>query len=117
MPYKVGDVVIVPYPYKDESGEIIRKIRPAIVTKIHGNKSALIQITSVNRVNRNSGYWITKDSDLGKEMGLLTDSFINLETIRWIPAKFIIRKIGNYPDIDKAILAIKNLQIKTRGEL
>jgi hypothetical protein len=117
MSYGVGDVVIVHYPYKDEKGEIIRKVRPAIVTRIHEDNSALIQITSVNRTKSNSGYWVVKDSDLGKEMGLLTDSFINLETVRWIPNKYIIRKIGNYSDIDKAIKALSNLKIKIKKEL
>ncbi len=114
MSYRVGDVVIVHYPYKDDKGEIIRKVRPPIVTKIQEDNNALIQITSVNRVNRNSGYWVVKDSDLGKEMGLLTDSFVNLEIVRWIPNKYIIGKIGNYSDIDKAIKALINLKIKIK---
>ena len=117
MSFSVGDVVIVPYPYEDKNGNIIRKVRPAVISKIHQDNSALIQITSVNRVGRNSGYWVTKDSDIGIEMGLLTDSFINLESIRWIPSKYIIRKIGNYSEIEKANKAIDTLQIKIKKEL
>jgi len=118
MPFEVGDVLLVWYAYKDENGVFKKKPRPAVISKIHNQtNSALIQITSTNRSNTLPGYWITKESDTGKKMGLLKDSFINISEVYWIPDRYIIRKIGNYPNIDEAIDKMNELGIKPKREI
>lgn len=117
MSYKVGDVVLVKFPWKDADGEIQIKPRPAIVLK-EGNefKCALIKITSKNRSNRLPGFWITKESKEGQEMGILMDSFINLTEAYWLSENLIFRVIGKYHNMDKIFKAMENIKIPIKPE-
>jgi hypothetical protein len=118
MHYSVGDVVLVKFPWRDENNEIKSKPRPAIIFKTQSEiRIALIKITSKNRLNQFPGRWIVKDSQLGKQMGLLMDSFIHLQELYWINPRLIIRKIGNYPEMDSITQDINNLGISIRPEI
>lgn len=118
MHYSVGDVVLVKFPWRDENNEIISKPRPAIIFKIQGEiKIALIKITSKNRSNQFPGRWIVQNSQLGKQMGLLMDSFIHFQELYWINPSLIIRKIGSYPDMESIIQDIDRLGIRIRPEI
>lgn len=118
MHYSVGDVVLVKFPWKDENNEIKSKPRPAIIFKTQSEITvALIKITSKNRSNQFPGRWIVQNSKLGRQMGLLMDSFIHLQELYWINPNLIIRKIGNYPEIESLTQEIDNLRIRIRPEI
>ncbi len=118
MHYSVGDVVLVKFPWRDENNEIKSKPRPAIIFKTQSEIGiALIKITSKNRLNQFPGRWIVQNSKVGKQMGLLMDSFIHLQELYWINPQLIIRKIGNYPEMDLLTQDINNLGIRIRPEI
>jgi len=90
-----GDVVLVYYPWKDEHGDIQVKSRPGLVLHVEADqKRLIIQITSRNRTNQFPGQWILAQSDLGKEMGILKDSFVHYTKQKEISINDIKRKIG-----------------------
>lgn len=118
MAFNVGDVVDVWFAYKDETGEIKKKVRPAIVYKVHQETShALIQLTGTNKSGKYPGFFITKESKEGEEMGLTKDSFIHLEETYWIPNKFIRRLRGVCPSMDKIKKAMQDFNIKPKKEI
>jgi hypothetical protein len=95
MRYNPGDVVLVHFPWDEADGTINWKLRPAVVLEINSpEERLLIQITSKNRSKTSPGVWITKESDEGHRMGLLTDSFINLAVKKELHVRDIVRVIG-----------------------
>ena len=61
----------------------------------------LAQITSTDRRDKLIGLWITKNSSEGKQMGLLTDSFINLSNTVNVKKFVIVKYIGSCPLMDE----------------
>lgn len=105
--YDVGAVVLVHFPYKDHDGHIQVKPRPGIIYRLDGDRErVIIQITTTNRSNELPGIWVPKDSDKGKKMGILKDSFINVGTQLCLKFEDIIRVIGYCPlmnEIDRIV--------------
>lgn len=100
--YSEGDVVLVHFPYIDNEGINQCKVRPGVVTEQSDhNEYLMVQITSKNRSKTNRGIWVLKDSPEGNMMGILTDSFINLEQSIELKVRDIVRKIGNCPFLDE----------------
>ena len=100
--YDRGDVVLVYFPYRDENNNLVVKVRPAVILSLEGDQERIIiQVTSKNRSDKLRGLWVVKDSTDGREMGLRTDSFINITYQITITLRDIIRKIGYCPLIDK----------------
>jgi|GEM_PF-1514612 len=117
MPYNVGDVVDVWFAYR-EDGEIKVKERPAIVYKVHQETNhALIQLTSTNKSGKYPGFFVTKESQEGIEMGLTKDTFIHLEETYWIPEKFIRRLRGTFGEMGKIEKAMSDFNIKPKKEI
>ncbi len=102
MPYDRGDVVLVHFPWENRDGDIEMKVRPGVVLRSEGDQERLIiQITSKNRSDKLPGKWILKASEVGIQMGILTDSFINYTVQRELHTRDIIRKIGYCKIIDE----------------
>ena len=100
--YDRGDVVLVYFPWTNKEGNMEMKMRPGLVLRVEGPQERLvIQITSKNRSDNFPGKWIIKDSDLGKQMGLRMDSFVNYTVQKELTLRDIIRKIGYCGLIDK----------------
>lgn len=103
--YKVGDVVLVEYPFSEIKES---KKRPAIILDvIIRQEYTICQITHIDRKLKNNGHWVEKDTDQGKKMGILTDSFINLDNVIDIKAYQIYCKIGECPLIDTILDELK----------
>lgn len=100
--YAPGDVVLVYFPWETEDGTLDYKKRPAVVRSFEGDSDRLlIQITSTNRSDKLPGIWVTKDSKEGEQMGILSDSFINVGTQRVISLRDIDRLIGFCPYMEE----------------
>ena len=101
MNYDVGDVVLVHFPYYKE-GELIKKVRPAIIQKINSDdESIIIQITTNNRSDKKKGLWILKSSKRGKELGILSNSFINVSNTALVNKYALIKPIGHCSFMDE----------------
>jgi hypothetical protein len=104
MRYKEGDVVLVPYPWKDENGEIQTKNRPAVVYRIESESSQLmIKCTHINRSGQFPGKWVLQKSEQGRKMGINEDTFIHYTDTLIIPERFVIKLIGYCPFIEDII--------------
>jgi len=103
-----GDVILVLFPFKDGIGA---KKRPAVVIREDSLDEYLIcQITSKNRSNEFKGFWVEKESEEGKKMRLLQDSFINAENYIVVRGIMIDKKIGTCPYIGKLEMIIDELE-------
>lgn len=108
--YEKGDVVLCYFPLKYKNNQNYQlKTRPALVLSVYygGEDFISVQITTKNRTGKSPGKWIPKDSKIGKEMGLLHDSFINAGYSARIERRHIIRKIG-FCSIVEEIVEIRN---------
>ncbi|MFN8886656.1 MAG: type II toxin-antitoxin system PemK/MazF family toxin, partial [Cyclobacteriaceae bacterium] len=92
--YRVGDVVLCNFPYREDPTQFTK--RPALVMKVTnaGLSYMLAQITSTNRTDSLTGFWIEVTSKKWSSMGLKNDSFINLSNILEVPSFGIIRLLG-----------------------
>ncbi len=84
------------------------KKRPALVLEVYDRVYKVCQITSKNRTGQFPGKWILKNSNIGRSMGILKDSFINMGRTVDVTEDYIDRKIGYYPDIDNLIKDMNN---------
>ena len=104
MRFKEGDVVLVPYTWKDEEGLIQFKIRPAVVYRIESDTEQLmIKCTHVNRSAQFPGKWILKNSKQGQEMGIKEDTFIHYTDTLTIKENYVKRLIGRCSFMDEII--------------
>lgn len=104
--YEKGDVVLCYFPLKYQNQEKYQlKLRPALVVSVYYGEEDFItvQLTTKNRSGKTLGKWIPKDSDIGRAMGLLKDSFINARYTARVKRAHIVRKIGFCPIIDEII--------------
>ena len=113
--YEVGEVVLVLFPYQDHNGDIQVKTRPGLIYQLDGDRErVIIQITTTNRSDKLPGKWIPKDSEIGKKMGLLADSFINAGTQLCLRFEDIIRVIGFCPIMDEIEKIVEDNNIKPK---
>jgi hypothetical protein len=99
--YTRGDVVLVWYPW-EEDGVIKVKKRPGVVLEECADRESLIiKCTHKNRSEKLLGIWVLADSDEGKEMGILENTFINLTEQLQLKNYEVVRIIGYCPFIDK----------------
>lgn len=110
MTYKRGDVVVARYFHSD--GETW-KPRPTLVVEADEIQTGLpqkilVQISS--KVNKRKGATrvvILKDSPLGKEMGIRTDSVIVTDNLRTVENDLIYKKIGHCSNMEAVNTALK----------
>jgi len=99
--FRRGDVVLVYYPWEENGVRQIKK-RPGIVLEeCADRKSLIIKCTHVNRSDKLLGIWVLCNSPEGKQMGFLTDTFINLTESLELSEQFIEKIIGTCPLMDK----------------
>lgn len=93
--YEPGDVVWLPYPFEEE-GSLEVKFRPGVILKEGERLSyAIIQVTTnKDKAKTNKGILVEVNSERGLMMGLLEDSFINLERIEEIDEGDIYELMG-----------------------
>ena len=105
MPYSRGDVVLVPFPYTDNS---TFKQRPALVVQsdslITGfQQRVMAQITHEPRVGA-SRVQVKMASVEGKAMGLLTDSSLVIDKLETLSDTEVIKTIGRCPPHTMALV-------------
>ncbi len=111
MPYKRGDVVLVLFP---DSNLRTAKRRPALVVQADQLDTALSQsivamITSnMGRVGHLSRVAVKRQSNQGKQMGLLTDSVIMTDNLATVLHTEIDRSIGSCPDMAPVNVALRH---------
>lgn len=104
MRYKEGDVVIVPFTWRDEQGDIKFKMRPAVVYRIESETEHLmIKCTHVNRSAKYPGKWVLQNSAQGKQMGIRENTFIHYSDTLKIAESAVKRLIGTCPFIEDII--------------
>lgn len=104
MRYKEGDVVLVPFTWKDDEGLIHYKNRPAVVYSIESEiEHLMIKCTHVNRSGQYPGKWVLKNSDQGRQMGIDEDTFIHYTDTLIIDEKAVRRLIGTCPFMEEII--------------
>lgn len=96
--YFPGDVVKVIFPYSDLKGY---KCRPGIVLLKYesDDKYLICEVNSLKeKHSKLTGIKVLLNSEIGKQMGVLEDSFINHTSKARIRKKQILEKIGSYLD-------------------
>lgn len=111
MPCNRGDVVLVLFP---DSNLRTAKRRPALVVQADALNAGLPQtivtmITSnMARAGHPSRVPVKKDSPLGQQMGLLTDSVIMTDNLATVPDTEIDRTIGTCEDVAALDAALRH---------
>jgi mRNA interferase MazF len=106
--YKFGDIVLVPFPFTDQS---TAKKRPAVIVSSNTyNQNRLdIVIMAVTSQSYGSGYFGDIRIQKWKHAGLLKPSVIK-PILTTVEKGLVIRKLGRITDNDKTAL-IEELQI------
>ena len=105
MPYSRGDVVLVPFPYADNS---TFKQRPALVVQsdsliVEYPQRVMAQITHEPRVGA-SRVQVKMASVEGKAMGLWTDSSLVIDKLETLEDIHVIKLIGKCPPQTMALV-------------
>ena len=112
--YKQGDIILVPFPFTDFSGE---KVRPAIVlsSRGEGDDLTLCFISSVvpNKILGNE-VLIDKKKENFEKTGLKVSSIIKVTKIATLEKKVVLGKLGI---LDKANLLKVKIIIKKYFDL
>lgn len=94
--YKKGDIIIVPFPFTDLSGQ---KVRPALVLAcLKNNNDCIVAFITSLKPKRNSSYVIPLSSNGGT--GLKVRSWIRIDKIATLTQVSIIGKIGMLTSVD-----------------
>ena len=109
MTYKRGDVVLVRYPHSDLRGW---KPRPALIVQSDDIETGLAQklvamITSNLSRKGETRVTVLKSSDLGKAMGIQTDSVIVADNLATVEDQIIYRKVGHCSEMDEINTALR----------
>ena len=112
--YKRGDVLLLRFPYTD----LVRfKQRPAVGVQADGIEQEeptllVAQVTSQQWRKGASRVPVAKDSQAGRDMGILKDSFIIADKISTVTPDVVERQLGacsNMADVDDALRAALQL--------
>jgi mRNA interferase MazF len=96
--YEVGDVVLVPFPFTDQSAS---KRRPAVVvssTAYHANHINLILMGISSQVSASSRVGEVRVTDW-KKAGLIGPSVVKA-VMTTVERRLVIRKLGTLSDAD-----------------
>jgi mRNA interferase MazF len=107
--YKQGDIVLVPFPFTDLSGE---KVRPALILskKEFGDDVTVCFISSIIPKKISVSEFFVKDTDKSfKNTGLKTSSIIKVNKMATLEKKVILGELGSLDiaDISKIKKIIK----------
>lgn len=111
MPYKRGDVVLVRYPNSDL---ITYKKRPALVIQADDVETGLPQklvaliTTNLNRSGETRVY-VQKESEQGRQMGLIHDSVIVTDNLATVRSHMIDKAIGQCTSMEPVETALKKV--------
>ncbi|MFQ6039224.1 MAG: type II toxin-antitoxin system PemK/MazF family toxin [Candidatus Poribacteria bacterium] len=99
MNIRRGDIVLVDFPYSDQTG---RKVRPALVVqsdvwnqRLDGTILALITSSRHRRVGAATQYFIDISTDEGRQTGFRFNSVVQCENLITYDQSLILRVIGN----------------------
>ncbi len=97
-----GNVVLVDFPYSDQTG---RKVRTALVVqsdvwnqKLDDTILALITGSRHRRVGAKTQYYIDIDTKVGQQTGLRLNSVVQCENLITYDQSLILRIIGSLSD-------------------
>ena len=103
-----GDLLLVPFPFSDQSG---KKVRPVIVVsnnEFNKNSDDVIVVGVTSNISKNQYTVILTNEDL-KEGKLFTDCCIKVENILKLDKELVIKKIGKInPSTLKKIISKLN---------
>lgn len=98
MPYKKGDVVLVPFPFSDIE---THKKRPAVVIQcdsLNRRLDTVIIAQATSNTSRaekeRSQVFVDTSTPDGRRTGLLTDSAIKCETVATLSKNKILKTLG-----------------------
>lgn len=109
--YKRGDVILVRFPNSDL---VTYKKRPALVVQADDIRTELPQkivalITSNLRRTGETRVRVEKDSDAGKQMGLIFDSVVILDNLVTVGDLQVDRVIGSCPIMEQVDAALRRV--------
>jgi mRNA interferase MazF len=109
MTYRRGDVVLVYYPHADLT---TYKKRPALIVQADNIQTGLPQklvamITSNLARTGAMRIKVTKDSDMGKSMGIRTDSVVVADNLAVVENKLTHKKIGHCSELERINVALR----------
>lgn len=101
MKVKLGEVVLVDYPYSDGTGS---KVRPYVVVQNDHNNARLhntvvVMVTSriTHAESEPTQFLVRSQTPEGLQASFLMDSSVQCENINTVDSSLIRRKIGNLP--------------------
>ncbi|HMO78370.1 MAG TPA: type II toxin-antitoxin system PemK/MazF family toxin [Candidatus Paceibacterota bacterium] len=106
---KRGDVVLIPFPFSDLSGQ---KVRPALILSKHSKHNDVV-VLFITSKSRNRGDFIVAIAP-SKENGLKVQSEVVCDKIATLDRKTIIGQIGHLEskaqkDVDKLVTKLLGL--------
>lgn len=121
MKIRRGEVVIVDFPYSDQTG---RKVRPALVVqsdvwnqRLEDTILALITSSRHRRVGAATQYFVNISTDRGRRTGLRLDSVVQCENLITYDQSLILRVIGHLSasamqEIDACLKAALGISVR-----
>ena len=105
-----GDMLLVPFPFSDQSG---RKVRPVIVLsndEFNEHSQDIIAIGITSNISKDK-YTLDLDNKDLKEGKLMTKCVIKVENILRLDKSLIIKKIGKIKEekLDKVIKILNEI--------
>ena len=110
-----GDILLVPFPFSDQSG---RKVRPIIVLsndEFNEHSQDIIAVGITSNISKDI-YSLSLDNKDLKEGKLITKCIIKVENILRLDKSLIIKKIGKVKEekLDKIIKVFNEISKSTR---
>jgi mRNA interferase MazF len=100
--YSFGDVVLVPFPFTDQTG---RKQRPAVVVSsagYHRERIDLILMGITSQIRASMGFGESPIQDW-QTAGLLKPSILK-PILFTVERSLLLRKLGRFSEVDQTIL-------------
>lgn len=99
--FKRGDVALAYLRFEEDSSQT--KLRPVVIIEVYSDSCFSCMVTTNDRSGTKKGFWVEKDSEDAKKMGLDFSSFINAERTETIENIMFLDKpaIGKCPFIDE----------------
>lgn len=105
---KCGDIVLVNYPFTDQSGS---KVRPAIIVSAdrfnNGEDLVVAAISSVPRHLADHTYHLSDEAPYFVKTGLNRDSYIRLTKLATLARSVICRRLGHLEEAPLAEIRAK----------
>lgn len=110
--YKAGDVILIEFRFAQDPA--LSKRRPAVILAHLSDEPdityQICAITSKNHTDRFKGIWVKCETVKGRQMGISTDSFIQIESLDVVKEVDIQKVLGECPFMEELLALLDSLE-------